>query len=61
LSIDFNGPDAFDPNMMVNDPVSQMKRMEAMKAAQLKKAEGNKPYLEKLIDFVQEASNKNII
>jgi hypothetical protein len=61
MSMDFDGPNAFDPDKMVDDQAKQMKMMEAMKKAQLKRAEGNKPYLEKVFDFVQEASNKNII
>jgi hypothetical protein len=61
MSMDYDGPDAFHPDKMGADPVKRMERLEAMKAALLKRAEENTPNLEKCIDFVQEASNKNII
>jgi hypothetical protein len=61
MSMDFDGPDAIDPAKMEDDPAKRMEMLEAMKAAQLKRAEGNKSYCERLFDFLQEASNKNII
>ena len=58
--MDFDGPDGYDPDKMVDD-ASQKEMMEKMAAFQIERAGKNKPYLDRVFGLVQESAEKNII
>ena len=60
MNMDFDGPDGYDPDKMV-DQDSENEMMEKMAKFQLQKAGQNKPFLNKVFSLVQEAADKDII
>ena len=60
MNMDFDGPDGYDPDKMVDQDAEQ-EMMEKMAKFQHEKAGQNKPYLDKVFSLIQEAADKNII
>ena len=60
MNMDFDGPDGYDPEKMV-DQDSENEMMEKMAKYQLQAAGQNKPFLNKVFSLVQEAADKDII